>query len=76
VCKYERESERINKKELETKIGKKFKGEINKHINLYASKLPVGTQVFHVQQNSTDFLYADVSNEKDRIYSCEYFYGN
>jgi hypothetical protein len=76
VCKYERESDRIDKKELETKIGKKFKGEFYNNIHLYASKLPIDTQVFHVNENQTDFLYAEVSNGKDRIYSCEYFYGN
>lgn len=76
VCKYEREGDRINKNELDRKIEKKFKGEFYKSIELYASKLPIDTQVFHVNENHTDFLYAEVSDGKDRIYSCEYYIGN
>ncbi|MFD1359028.1 hypothetical protein ACFQ4X_14005 [Fictibacillus halophilus] len=76
VCKYEREDNRIDKNELDRKIQKKFKGKLYKNIDLYASKLPIDTQVFHVNENRKDFLYAEVSNGKDRIYSCEYFYRN
>jgi hypothetical protein len=76
VCKFEREKNRIDKNELDRKIQKKFKGKLYKNIDLYASKLPIDTQVFHVNEDGTDFLYAEVSNGKDRVYSCEYFYGN
>jgi hypothetical protein len=76
VCKFVREENRIDKNELDRKIQKKFKGKLYKNIDLYASKLPIDTQVFHVNEDGTDFLYAEVSNGKDRIYSCEYFYGN
>lgn len=76
VCKFEREDNRIDKNELDRKIQRKFKGKLYKNIDLYASKLPIDTQVFHVNEDGTDFLYAEVSNGKDRIYSCEYFYGN
>jgi hypothetical protein len=76
ICQFERETDRIDKNEVKTKIEKKFKGEFYKNIRLYASKLPIDTQVFHVNENGTDFLFAEVSNGKDRIYSCEYFYGN
>lgn len=76
VCKFEREENCIDKNELDRKIQKKFKGEFYKNIDLYASKLPIDTQVFHVNEDGTDFFYAEVSNGKDRIYSCEYFYGN
>jgi hypothetical protein len=75
VCKFEREENRIDKMELDRKIQKKFKGEFYKNIDLYASKLPIDTQVFHVNENRTDFFYAEVSNGKDRIYSCEYYIG-
>jgi hypothetical protein len=75
VCKFVREDNRIDKNELDKKIQKKFKGKLYKNIDLYASKLPIDTQVFHVNEDGTDFLYAEVSNDKDRIYSCEYFYG-
>ncbi|WP_130293571.1 hypothetical protein [Fictibacillus sp. BK138] len=75
VCKFEREDNRIDKNELDRKIQRKFKGKLYKNIDLYASKLPIDTQVFHVNEDGTDFLYAEVSNGKDRIYSCEYFYG-
>jgi hypothetical protein len=61
----------IEKYKRTSKVNKLYK-----NIDLYASKLPIDTQVFHVNEDGTDFLYAEVSNGKDRVYSCEYFYGN
>lgn len=75
ICIFELEEPHIEKTELDVKIQKTFEGTFDNNTTFYASKLPIGTKVYYEIRSSTQYRYAEVSNEIDRIYRCQHYFG-
>jgi hypothetical protein len=74
ICIYELDGPHMEKTELDVKIQMTFNGQLEKNTTLYASKLPIGTRIYYEMIGSTQYRYAEVSTEKDRIYRCQQFF--
>ncbi|MFC0190141.1 hypothetical protein ACFFJY_17730 [Fictibacillus aquaticus] len=70
ICTYEKEGKQDGLEFNDYKIQQTFNGSFDKNVDVYASKLPVGTKISG--KANSELLYT----ESGSVYSCKYYNGD